>query len=547
LQQLDTFISRILKTLFKQSEELDVQNLDLLLSYDPKKALSGIHFPNKATTDRIHLGNKGYNLIKLASLGIPVPPGFIITTEVFRCLKAINRFKQVRDHIEECIREQLSILENLTGKQFGSHDNPLLVSVRSGGAISMPGMMISLLNVGMNESVAEGLIRKTGRPWFVWDCYRRFLQCWGMSYGMERDEFDEIMNSHKGKYHVLKKIQFAPEQMRELALTYRETIRNHGIEVHDDPQKQLRTAIEQVFQSWFSQKAQAYREIMGMSENWGTAVIVQAMAYGNLDTNSGTGVLFTRNPLESGDRVMLWGDFATGAQGEDIVSGLVRTLPVSNVQKPIEDRTDEISFEDSFSELHERLLKISKQLTYEERWGAQEIEFTFEGKQSDSLYILQTRDMSITRKETFMAFVPSKKLSSSYLSRGIGVGGGALSGRVVFDLNEIQDLREKDPGTPLILIRSDTVPDDIRHISAADGLLTARGGSTSHASIIANRLGKTCIVGCNNLTVWEQEKKCRINEKIISVGEFLSIDGRNGSVYSGRHQSREMSEGVAKA
>jgi pyruvate,orthophosphate dikinase len=364
-----------------------------------------------------------------------------------------------------------------------------------------------------------------------------------MSYGIERDKFDEMMNSHKGKYHVLKKIQFTPEQMRELALSYRQRIIEHGIEVSDNPMVQLRTAIEQVFQSWFSKKAQAYREIMGMSENWGTAVIVQTMAYGNLDTNSGTGVLFTRNPLGAGDRVMLWGDFAIGAQGEDIVSGLVRTLPIANAQKPVEDRTSDISSEDTFPEIYNALLKISKKLIYNERWGAQEIEFTFEGKESENLYILQTRDMAITRKEGFMAFVPSQKLSSSYLSRGIGVGGGALSGRVVFDLDEIHELRTKDPETPLILIRSDTVPDDIRHISAADGLLTARGGSTSHASIIANRLGKTCIVGCNHLTVWEQEKRCSINDTIIKTGDFLSIDGRNGSVYSGKHQAREIMAG----
>lgn len=540
LQQLDNFISRILKTLFEQAEGLDVQNLDLLMSYDPKKALSGVHAPNKATDDRIHLGNKGYNLIKLASLGIPVPPGFIITTEVFRCERAINRFRHVREHLTEGIKSQLSILEKQTGKVFGDPKNPLLVSVRSGGAISMPGMMISFLNVGINESVCHGLLKQTAKPWFVWDCYRRFLQCWGMSFGMERDSFDEIMNSYKGKYKVLRKIQFMPEQMRELAFAYRETIRRNGIEIIDDPKAQLQISIEQVFKSWFSKKAQAYREIMGMSENWGTAVIVQAMAYGNLDINSGTGVLFTRNPQESGDRVMLWGDFAIGAQGEDIVSGLVKTLPISNEQKPFEDRTSEMSFEDSFPEIYNTLLKISKDLIYSERWGAQEVEFTFEGRSSDKLYILQTRDMAITRKESFMAFVPSKKLISSYLSRGIGVGGGALSGRVVFDLDEIQELREKDPTTDLILIRSDTVPDDIRHISATDGLLTARGGSTSHASIIANRLGKTCVVGCNNLIVWEQEKKCKLNKRIIKVGDFLSIDGRNGSVYFGKHQVKEI-------
>ncbi len=540
LQQLDAFLSRVLKTLFEQAEGLDVQNLDLLMSYDPKKALSGIHSPNRATQDRIHLGNKGHNLIKLASLGIPVPPGFIITTEVYRCKKAISSFKYVHEHLTDCIREHITTLEKLTGKVFGDNRNPLIVSVRSGSAISMPGMMTSFLNVGINEQICEGLIKQTERPWFVWDCYRRFLQCWGMSFGMERDQFDAIMNNFKEKSKVQRKIQFSPHQMRDLALSYRESVRNHGVEITDDPYIQLETAIEQVFQSWDSPKAQAYREIMDISENWGTAVIVQAMAYGNLDINSGTGVLFTRNPQETGDRIMLWGDFAIGAQGEDIVSGLVRTLAISNEQKPHEDRAAEISFEDTFPELYNTLLQISKNLIYRERWGAQEIEFTFEGKSPDNLYILQTRDMAIKREESFMAFIPSKKLSSDYLSRGIGVGGGALSGRAVFDLKEIRELREKDPLTPLILIRADTVPDDIRHISAADGLLTARGGSTSHASIIANRLGKTCVVGCNNLIVWEQEKRCRINKRSIKMGDFLSIDGRNGSVFSGRHQTQEI-------
>jgi pyruvate,orthophosphate dikinase len=540
LQQLDTFISRVLKTLFEQAEGLDVQNLDLLMSYDPKKAISGIHSPNQATQDRIHLGNKGHNLIKLASLGIPVPPGFIITTEVFRCKKAISNFRYVREHLHDCIREHLAHLEKQTGRVFGDEKNPLLVSVRSGGAISMPGMMISFLNVGMNEEICNGLITRTGKPWFVWDCYRRFLQCWGMSFGMERDVFDAIMNAFKEKYHVARKIQFSPQQMRDVALSYLSAVRGNGVDITDHPHAQLETAIEQVSKSWDSPKAQAYREIMGISEHWGTAVIVQAMAYGNLDMNSGTGVLFTHNPQEAGDRVMLWGDFAMGAQGEDIVSGLVRTLAVSNEQRPYEDRAAEITFEDSFPELYAPLLQISKNLIYRERWGAQEIEFTFEGKNPENLFILQTRDMAIKREESFLAFIPSKKLSSSYLSRGIGVGGGALSGRAVFDLDEVRRLREQDPVTPLILIRADTVPDDIRHISAADGLLTARGGSTSHASIIANRLGKTCVVGCNNLIVWEQDKRCRINRRLIKGGDFLSIDGRNGSVFAGRHQTREI-------
>ncbi len=540
LQQLDNFISNIIKTLFEQAERLDVQDLDLLMSYDPKKALSGIHTPDKTTDDRIHLGNKGYNLVRMSSLGIPVPPGFIITTEVFRCKQAISRFCYVREHLDERINEHITGLEKLTGKRFGDPENPLLVSVRSGGGISMPGMMNSFLNVGINEAIIAGLVKQTGKPWCVWDCYRRFLQCWGMFFGMERNKFDDIINSFKERYKVPRKIQFTPEQMRDVAFAYRDAVKDNGIEITDDPKIQLDMAIAQVFQSWFSQKARDYREILGISENWGTAVIVQAMVYGNLDANSGTGVLFTRNPQESGDKVMLWGDFTLGAQGEDIVSGLVKTLPISNEQRHIEERTSDISLEDSFPEIYSALLKIIKDLIYKERWGAQEIEFTFEGKDTANLYILQARDMAIRKRESFMAFVPSKKLSSNYLSSGIGVGGGALSGRIVFDLDEIQEFREKYPETPLILIRSDTVPDDIRHISAADGLLTARGGSTSHAAIIANRLGKTCVVSCNNLDVREHEKRCKLNNRILKAGDFLSIDGHNGSVYSGRHQVQEI-------
>jgi pyruvate,orthophosphate dikinase len=264
------------------------------------------------------------------------------------------------------------------------------------------------------------------------------------------------------------------------------------------------------------------------------------MVYGNLDFDSGTGVLFTRNPRGQSDKAMLWGDFAIGAQGEDIVSGLVKTLCISNEQRGIEERTSDISLEDRYPKIYGSLLKIVKDLIYRERWGAQEIEFTFEGEEKENLYILQARDMAVTKREALTAFVPSADLSSSYLSSGIGVSGGALSGRVVFDLNDVNEFRGKDPSSPLILIRSDTVPDDIKFISVADGLLTARGGATSHASIIAKKLGKTCVVGCGNLVVIEREKKFELAGRIITAGEFLSIDGRNGSIYTGRHRIEEI-------
>jgi pyruvate,orthophosphate dikinase len=541
LQQLDSFISRILKTLYEQSEVLDVQNLDLLMSYDQKKAISGLHSPNMSTDDRIHLGNKGYNLVKLSLLDVSVPPGFIITTEVFRCLPTIRKFKYAAEHLDEEIRLQMKDLEKMTGKGYGDPGNPLLVSVRSGAAISMPGMMNSFLNVGINEEIVQGMIKQTDKPWFAWDCYRRFLQCWGMSFGIERNKFDHIMRSFKKKYNVDKKIQFRPEQMKDVALAYRNTVTENGIVVPDDPQKQLEITVAEVFESWFSRRAKTYREILGISDSWGTAVIVQTMVYGNLDTDSGTGVLFTRNPKELGDRVMLWGDFTIGAQGEDVVSGLVKTLPISNEQRDTEERTQETTLEEAYPEIYDKLLKTSKELIYDRKWGAQEIEFTFDGKESVNLYVLQARDMSIIRKESFIAFVPSPELTANYLSRGIGVGGGALSGRVVFDLDDIQEFRKSDPATPLILIRADTVPDDIPHISAAEGILTALGGSTSHAAIVANRLGKTCVVGCSKLFVWEIEKKCTLNRKTIRVGDYLSIDGRNGLVYAGVHDIQVIS------
>ena len=540
LQQLDNFISNVLKTLFEQAECLDVFNLDLLLNYDPDKALSGIHSFNRRTNDRIHLGNKAYNLVKLASIDIKMPPGFIITTEVSHCMPVINRFEHARDHLNKGIEEHMHFLEGLTGKKYGDPNNPLLVSVRSGAAVSMPGMMNSFLNVGINEAIVTGLINQTAKPWFAWDCYRRFLQCWGMFFGIERDRFDSIINFFKKKFDVGIKVQFTREQMKAVALAYHDAITSAGIAVSDDPQIQLETAISLVCQSWDSPKAQTYRAVMGISENWGTAVIVQAMAYGNLDFNSGTGVLFTRNPRGPSDKAMLWGDFAVRAQGEDIVSGLVKTLCISNEQRGIEKRMSDISLEDRFPKIYGSLLKIVKDLIYRERWGAQEIEFTFEGEEKENLYILQARDMAVTKREALTAFVPSSELSSSYLSSGIGVSGGAVSGQVVFDLDDVKEFREKDPSIPLILIRSDTVPDDISFISAADGLLTARGGATSHASIIAKKLGKTCVVGCNNLLVMEHKKEFKLAGSIVTVGEFLSIDGRSGSIYIGKHSIEEI-------
>lgn len=541
LQQLDNLTSNFLKTLLEQGKELDEDKLSLLMSYDPQKIVCPIRNPHRSLYNKIYLGNKGYNLLRMSSLGLPVPPGFIITTEVFRCIKAINKFYYVKKHLDEKIKEQIANLEHITHKQFGFPENPLLVSVRSSSAISMPGMMTSFLNVGINESIVKGLIRQTGKPWYAWDCYRRFLQFWGMSFGMERGYFDNIINASKKRYKTSRKIQFTPEQMKETAIAYRKAIQDFGIEIINDPEEQLNTVISQVFSSWFSQKARAYRNIMGISEQWGTAIVVQAMVYGNLDSNAGSGVIFTRNPHEAADRIMLWGDFAFANQGDDIVSGLVNTHPVSKEQSAIEGREADISLQDIFPEIYNELLNHVYDLIYKEGWGAQDIEFTFEGKKKQNLYMLQSRDMTITQQESLDAFIPSLELSRHYLSNGIGVGGGALSGRVVFSMDEIDKFREKDPATPLILVRADTVPDDITQISSVEGLLTARGGSTSHAAIIASRLGKTCVVGCIDLVVHENDRRCKLRNLNIKSGEFISIDGRSGSVYYGKHPTQEIS------
>ncbi len=303
----------------------------------------------------------------------------------------------------------------------------------------------------------------------------------------------------------------------------------------DDPFEQLLTAMELVLKSWQSEKARAYREIMGISDHWGTAVIIQAMTFGNLSDESGTGVVFTANPTSKLDRVSLWGDFTPGNQGEDIVSGLVSTFPISIEQKELMRLEGEPSLEEMYPEIYWTLLDYVKRLIYQRGWDHQEIEFTFEGPKPSNLYILQARTLTTKQPGLFPVFAESRSLERDYLGRGIGVSGGALSGVVVFTMEDIERFRMERPEEPLILVRSDTVPDDIREISAADGLLTAKGGQTSHAAIVAFSLDKTCVVGCKQLTVMEAKGCARINGLTLKAGDHLSIDGRTGSVFKGTH------------
>jgi pyruvate,orthophosphate dikinase len=539
LQQLDLFLSRILNTLFHQSDKLPKEKLQILLNYDPDRAMASLYHANSKTSGLIYMGNKGFNLAKMNNFGAPIPAGFVITTEVYRCRQIIEGYAPAEQNFKDQIAEQIATLEEITGKLFGNPENPLLFSVRSGASISQPGMMDTFLNVGINEGIVAGIARRTGNEWFAWDNYRRFLQCYGMSFGMARDGFDAIIREYKQRWGIPLKKGFTGNQMREVALAYNACIIDSGIRFFEDPFEQLYITIQQVFKSWNSSIAKTYRKIVGISDDWGTAVTVQEMVYGNISQQSGSGVIFTHNPRWSEDKIRLWGDFTVENQGEDVVAGLVTTLPISVIQQDYEMRETDITLETHFPEIYEELQDIAEDLIYEKGWSPQEMEFTFESPLKDDLYLLQTRNMSIRQRKKVMAFDLQEEHKKLYLGYGIGVSGGAMSGRVVFSLEEIDRWRKREPETSLILLRSDTVPDDIREIYAADGLLTARGGLTSHAAVMAYRLGKTCVVGCANLDCDENQGRCAINQVHISSGDYLSIDGQQGSVYQGLLKVKE--------
>ncbi len=429
--------------------------------------------------------------------------------------------------------EMVAQVEVETGRKFGHAGNPLLFSVRSGSAVSMPGMMNTFLNVGINEQIVEGLIAQTGEAWFAWDNYRRFIQSWGMSFGIPRDEFNTIMNHYKRIYGRSVKREFDPAEIRELALAYRGILKAHNIQFAESPREQLFTAIRQVVESWESNKAKTYREIMVLSDNWGTAVTIQAMVFGNLNINSGAGVMFTHNPRTSEDKVDPVGDFTWGNQGEDVVGGLVITLPLSEKQRLGEAEPPETSLQALFPSVYKRLSDIARKLVYENHWAPQEVEFTFQGAGEEGVHVLQARNMTPRVRRSYPVFKKIEDLHSRYLGSGIGVSGGAISGLAAFDLESIQRLKKESAGKPVILIRSDTVPDDIHEISVADGVLTAKGGATSHAAIVAHRLDKTCVVGVSRMKVRDSEKICVIDGHPIKMGDSISIDGRTGAVYSG--------------
>jgi pyruvate, orthophosphate dikinase len=539
IQQLDNFIGSVLNNLRKMVTDLSTEDIRRIMSFDPAMVISPIHQETPAMDNQVFLGSKAYYLKKLYLHGYPVPPGFVLTTEVFRRKETIFKHPSLNADINLLIRQYIRELEVLSGKQYGNPQNPLLLSVRSGSAISMPGAMNTFLNVGMNDEITEQLSQEYNFGWTSWDCYRRLLQTWGMSHGLERNDFDQIMLEYKQKYNVSQKIDFPGHIMRDMAFTYKQLLIDHGIYFEADPFKQLMQAIISVFNSWETPRTNVYRSYMHIADEWGTAVIVQQMVFGNIHRESGSGVLFTHDPHETIPGIHLTGDFSFLSQGEDIVAGLVNTLPVSELQRQKYYQKSTFSLESAFPKIFGQLQAYARELIEEHGFSHQEIEFTFETADPADLYILQTRDISITRQEKRIIFAtPQHKMDR--VGCGIGIGNEVLNGLMAFDMDDLVAIRNHNPEAKALLVRPDTVPDDIEMIFECDGLLTGKGGATSHAAVTAATLGKICVVNCTDLLVNERQKTCTINGILFQPFDPIAIDGINGIIYKGHYPVKRI-------
>lgn len=535
IQSLDNFLVRILGSFRQMVDDYSEETIRGIMSYNTDLVISLLNRETPEMDNQIFVGSKAYFLKKLLLLGFPIPPGFVLTTEVFRRREAILQNPYIEKELDLMLRRQIANLERITGQQFGNPDNPLMLSVRSGTAISMPGAMNTYLNVGLNDEIVEALSKRDNYGWTSWDCYRRFLQSWGMAFGISRDEFDQVMIDFKTRYGISQKIDFSPAQMREIAKAYISILHSHNIHFKDEPFEQLKQVVFNVFQSWDSERAKVYREHLQIADEWGTAVIVQKMVLGNLHRTSGTGVLFTHAPDIDQPGIQLYGDFTLCSQGEDIVAGLVHPWPVTERQRKKMFGDKGFSLQKLFPGIYDKLMKIAEELTEKYGFSHQEIEFTFESENPDDLYILQTRDQEIRKPD--LSFVFSVKPSElDLLGRGIGLGKGVMNGILAFDMEDLEKFSSRSEHK--ILVRPDTVPDDIGMIFACDGLITARGGATSHAAVTAVRLDKTCVVNCSDLIVNEREKVCSINGRTLRPGDKIAIDGNLGNIYAGNYPVR---------
>ena len=489
------------------------------------------------------LGGKGANLAEMTNLGLPVPQGFTITTEA--CTRYYDDGKEIAPEIQDQINEYINKMEEITGKKFGDKKNPLLVSVRSGARASMPGMMDTILNLGLNEDVVEVLAEKSNNPRWAWDCYRRFIQMYSdvvMEVG--KKYFEELIDKMKEAKGVKLDVELTAEDLKELAREFKEEYKNKiGTDFPSDPKEQLMGAIKAVFRSWDNPRANVYRRDNDIPYSWGTAVNVQSMAFGNMGDDCGTGVAFTRDPA-TGEKG-LFGEFLTNAQGEDVVAGVRTPMHISEMEE---------KFPEAFKEFKE----VCKTLENHYR-DMQDMEFTVEhGK----LYMLQTRNGKRTAKaalkiacdlvdegmrtpEEAVLMIDPRNLDTllhpqfdeaaikkaKAIGKGLGASPGAAFGKIVFTAEDAVAWHEK--GEKVVLVRLETSPEDITGMKAAQGILTVRGGMTSHAAVVARGMGTCCVSGCGDIYMDEANKKFTLAGITFHEGDEISIDGTTGNIYEG--------------
>jgi pyruvate,orthophosphate dikinase len=498
-------------------------------------------FTETDETMRNLCGGKGANLGQMTKLGLPIPQGFTVTTEA--CTYYYQNSEKLSEGIIEEINIALEKLEKVTGKNFGDPQNPLLVSVRSGARVSMPGMMDTILNLGLNETVVAGLAKNTQNPRFAYDSYRRFIQMYSdVVMGLAKSKFEEIIDRMKKERKIQQDTEFSAEDFKEMTKAFKAFYKQELKEdFPDNPKDQLFGAINAVFRSWENPRANYYRKMNNIPSDWGTAVNVQSMVYGNMGDNSGTGVAFTRNPATGENK--LYGEYLINAQGEDVVAG---------IRTPSEIETLQEIMPDAYNQFVELSLKLENYFN-----DMQDIEFTIE---NGKLYLLQTRSGKrtaqaalriavemfesgmITKEKALMLVQPQqldnllhpqfdqvaiKKARS--IGEGLPASPGAACGQIVFNVN--QALEEKKKGNKVILVRLETSPEDIEGMDVSEGILTARGGMTSHAAVVARGMGKCCVSGCKTLEIYEEENYLLIGKEKLVKGDWIALDGSTGLIY----------------
>ncbi|HHT90236.1 MAG: pyruvate, phosphate dikinase [Bacillota bacterium] len=492
--------------------------------------------------DRNLVGGKGANLAEMVHLGIPVPSGFTITTEACTAFYA-NGEKWV-DGLEEQIKENIARLEQSMGAKFGDQENPLLVSVRSGARVSMPGMMDTVLNLGLNDQTVEALAKKSGNPRFAWDSYRRFIQMYGdVVMGVDHDLFEEALAAERIKYGVEQDNELTVEALQDLVADYKDIVlKSAGQLFPAEPFEQLRGAIDAVFRSWNGARAIRYRQINHIPAEWGTAVNVQAMVYGNMGADSGTGVAFTRDP-STGEKIF-YGEYLMDAQGEDVVAGIRTPHPIADLKEEM-------------PEVYDELVRIYKLLENHYK-DMQDVEFTI---QAGKLYMLQTRagkrtataavrmavemvEEGLIDKKTAIMRVEPEQLDQllhpmidphaqyDVIATGLPASPGAAAGRIVFTAEEAEVW--KDRGEQVILVRNETSPEDIGGMDVAEGILTARGGMTSHAAVVARGMGKCCVAGCASAQISEANRTLTFGDTVLKEGDWITLNGTAGEVIVGQ-------------